>query len=144
MLIEFEGGCRNLDSIKSAAFSLDNLRMRLSDMGMSELVRSVTTISPQLVGYLSNLRYLDVAATGQGNIADGAYEVDCRLTSGCGDLNVTGVANGVSEGKGRFSGEISTGGFDVRRLLGKGKVGMVNATVNLSGMLSGRDVDGGG
>ena len=29
-----------------------------------------------------------------------------------------------------------------RRLLGKGKVGMVNATVNLSGMLSGRDVDG--
>lgn len=142
VLIEFEGGCRNLDSIKSAAFSLDNLRMRLSDMGMSELVRSVTTISPQLVGYLSNLRYLDVAATGQGNIADGAYEVDCRLTSGCGDLNVTGVANGVSEGKGRFSGEISTGGFDVRRLLGKGKVGMVNATVNLSGMLSGRDVDG--
>ena len=66
VLIEFEGGCRNLDSIKSAAFSLDNLRMRLSDMGMSELVRSVTTISPQLVGYLSNLRYLDVAATGQG------------------------------------------------------------------------------
>ena len=35
----------------------------------------------------------------RGNIADGAYEVDCRLTSGCGDLNVTGVANGVSEGR---------------------------------------------
>ena len=135
------GHMTGLDHIGSASFSIDDITLSVSQYGLSEIKSWIPGLSADAGIMIANAGKLDMSATAAGDVEAGEYDVDCRLSSACGNLFVTGNVRNVAGGQGDFEGEISTDGFDVKRLTGKGKIGNVAFGINAKGMFKNKDVD---
>lgn len=141
-LLSLSGEIEGMEKSEETEFSADDLRIKLSHYSLSELKGWIPGLSTEADNILSNLGSIDLSATGQGAVNSGNYELDCRLTSDCGDIFIIGKSLGLKKGKGTFSAEVSTEKFDVYRLLGKGKIGDIETVITASGELRGKDIDG--
>lgn len=140
--MELSGSCSGLGYPENLNFDVDDVHIHLSHFGLTEIGSWISGLTPQIKKMLSDIGGLDVSASGRGNVSGGNYELDCVLSTGCGDVYISGDIGGMSKGKGTLSGEINIGSMDVARLLGKGKIGTVDATLNLSATINGKDIDG--
>lgn len=136
------GWIKDIDDIRNANFSIEDIRLSVSGYGLSEIKNWLPGLSSGVKDIISNAGTLDLAATASGDIGSGTYDIDCHVATSCGDLYVSGNSKGLEKGKGDFFADVTTEGFDVGRLLGKGKIGNVAAGINAKGVLKGKDLDG--
>lgn len=140
--LEVSGEATGLDDIKNAEFLLENLKIGVSGDGVNEIISGIPSLGADIKGMLSNLGAVGMVCSGKGAIGSGDYEIDSHLTSACGEVVISGETAGLKGRSGYLRGEVSTEGFDVGTLIGNGKIGNLQATVNLDGNLRGKDIDG--